>query len=237
VPFSPPDAKGSTEPPDSGDRYNRQEILPGVGKEGQKKWAEAKVLVAGEGPALQAGVTALASTGVNKLFILNSPSPNSAFPQFQTSGRQMQILPPDSKEFPDTSLAVVLSENAGFRHQLNRTFRKKPRPVLYGWPAGSGYALFFTNYGGDSSKVACPCLECFEVMNPKAFSKGTPAVQRLLGAAAVSEALLWILKPETPLLNKVWITSLDEGVSYHHEVSATYKCPACMIEEGAPITP
>ncbi|HTC20872.1 MAG TPA: hypothetical protein VK859_08490, partial [bacterium] len=80
-------------------------------------------------------------------------------------------------------------------------------------------------------------LECFEIMNPKAFSKGQPPVQRMIGAMAASEALQWILKGSSPLEGKVWITSLDTGVSYHHEVHPTYKCSARLLEEGAVVTP
>jgi hypothetical protein len=80
-------------------------------------------------------------------------------------------------------------------------------------------------------------LECFETLNPKAFSKGQPTISRILGALAASEALQWVLKGEAPIEGKVWITSLEEGVSIHHEVQPTYKCPAHLMEQGAPVTP
>ncbi|HUO56879.1 MAG TPA: hypothetical protein VMV05_01765 [bacterium] len=54
---------------------------------------------------------------------------------------------------------------------------------------------------------------------------------------AASEALQWLLKRESPLETKVWVNSLESGVSFHHEVRPTPKCPAWLLEQGAKITP
>ena len=75
------------------------------------------------------------------------------------------------------------------------------------------------------------------MMNPKAFSKGNEKVQRFLGAAAASEVLQFILKGDSPLEGRVWMTSLEEGVSFRHQVRPTPKCPARLLEEGAEVTP
>jgi hypothetical protein len=90
---------------------------------------------------------------------------------------------------------------------------------------------------GPHAEGKCPCLECFEVLNPKAFNKGTPVIQRLLGQAAASEALLYLLNGNSPLANKVCINALDVGISLHHEVHPSYKCPAQLEDEGATVTP
>jgi hypothetical protein len=74
-------------------------------------------------------------------------------------------------------------------------------------------------------------------MNPKAFAQGMISVQRILGAMAASEALQWILNEESPLEGQVWVTTLDEGISFRHEVQPTYKCPARLLQEGAVVTP
>lgn len=238
---SNPVAASSSNPPpveassDWAERYGRQVILPGVGADGQKKWADSTVLLAGEGPALQSALTALSSSGVNKIFILPSQGKDAPFPSFQTSGRQMQVLPPSFEKLPEASIALVLSDDGDFRRKSNRVFRKNPRPVLYGWTAGSGMALFLS--GTPALGESCPCFECFEVMNPKAFSKGEPEVHRVLGATAASEALQWILSGSSPLLYHVWITSLSEGVSFHHKVQSTPKCPARLGEQGIFYTP
>lgn len=201
---------GQTSP---SEMFSRQVILPGVGTEGQAKWASARILLAGEGPAWDAAETALKSTGVSHLIPWK--------PDFSE--------PPGGK----VDLSLVLTDDPAFRRQAGRMLRENRQPTLFAWCAGSGYALFAASH----EKGHCPCLECFETLNPKAFGRGTPAVQRLLGALAASEALQWILKGGTPLENKVWITSLEAGVSFHHEVHPSYKCPALLQEEGSPVTP
>jgi molybdopterin/thiamine biosynthesis adenylyltransferase len=214
-------------------RFSRQVILPSVGPEGQKKWSEASVLLAGEGAALHACATALASVGVPRLFVLSlgdfdSFSLTNAFPNLR-----MDVLPEESENLPDASIALITTENKEARRRLSRWLRHRAKPALFAWPAGSGFALFTARHQGGQ----CPCLECFEIMNPKAFSKGQPSVQNMIGAMAASEALQWILRGNSPLEGKVWITSLDTGVSYHHEVHPTYKCSARLLEEGAVVTP
>lgn len=198
--------------PTLNERFSRQVILPGVGEAGQQKWSDASVLLAGEGPVLEAAQTALKTSGLQKTLILTLET---------------------VKNIPPATLAVVLTENSKWRRQLSRQFRKASQPTLFGWPVGSGYALFLSRH----SEGRCPCLECFETLNPKAFSQYQPSVARILGASAASEALQWILKGESPIEGKVWITSLEEGASFQHEVKPSYKCPARLLQEGAPVTP
>ncbi len=218
--------------PELNQPFARQVILPHVGAEGQQKLGSATLFLAGEGTAFQSAATALASVGVSRILALNpegfDPSSLvSPHPDFKA-----EALPPSPSVLPAAALYLVVTEKDGFRRQMSRRLRRDSLPSLFGWCAGSGYALFLTRHHG-----GCPCLECFEVLNPKAFSRGTKDVQRLLGAVAASEALQWILKEESPILNKVWLTSLEGGLSLHHDVLPTYKCPARLTEEGAEITP
>lgn len=194
------------------ERFSRQVLLPHVGTAGQEKWGGSTVLLAGEGTALESALEALRRSGVSKLPLLKPGSLDAT---------------------PSASMTLVLTEDAAWRRTLSRSLRAASKPVLFGWPAGSGFALFLS--GAQSSQ--CPCFECFEVMNPKAFGKGTPSVRRMLGALAASEVLKWILDGKSPLAGKVWITSLDEGVSFHHQVRSSSKCQARMREEGAAVTP
>ena len=211
------------------ERYSRQVILPGVGVEGQKKWGEATAFLAGEGFALEAAITALSTVGVHKLLVLSGEAFDPSFFTQRVSNLQIQVLPLSAEQIPSSSVSLIVTENEGLRRRLNRQLRCERRPALFAWPAGSGFAIFFgTHQGG-----RCPCVECLEVMNPKAFGKGTPSIQRILGATAASEALQLILKSKSPIENKVWITSLGEGVSIHHEVLPSYKCGAMLLEDGA----
>ena len=219
-------------PPDP-ERFSRQVILPAVGPEGQKKWTEGSVLLAGEGVALQSAATALASVGVSRLFVLPLGNFDSFSLAEQFPSLHLDILPEEFERLPDSSMTLALTENKEFRRSLSRWLRHHARPALFAWPAGSGFALLAARHQGGQ----CPCLECFEVMNPKAFSKGGAPVQRMIGAMAASEVLQWILNESSPLEGKVWITSLDSGVSFQHEIHPSYKCPARLLEEGATVTP
>ena len=216
---------------DTQEKFSRQVILPGVGAEGQKKWNEASVLLAGDGIALQSAALALSSTGVSKITLLIHEKFDPSFLVSAPAQFNVDSLPL-SNELPKFSTAIVVSKDAHLRRRLNRLFRKNHQIAVFAWPSGSGYALFTSRYLN-----GCPCLECFEVLNPKAFSKGSVSVERLLGAVAASEALELILNGSSPLENKVWITALDSGISIQHEVLSTYKCPAKMIADGAKVTP
>jgi hypothetical protein len=216
---------------DPNEKFSRQVILPGVGTEGQKKWNDARVLLAGEGIALLAASQALSSVGISKISLLIHKDFDPSF--LVSSPPQINVEAiPFSNKLPTFTMALVVSQNAHLRRKLNRMFRKNHQPAVFAWPSGSGFALFTSRYVKDA-----PCLECFEVLNPKAFSKGSASVERLLGATASSEALEFILNGESPLENKVWITALESGLSTQHEVLPTYKCPAKMIESGAAVTP
>jgi molybdopterin/thiamine biosynthesis adenylyltransferase len=198
--------------PELEQRFARQIILPEVGVAGQKKWAEASLLLAGEGVALESARTALESAGLSQLIPWNLDS---------------------SAPLPASSLTLVVTEGASLRREISRRLRREARPTLFAWASGSGFALYFSRHSGRG----CPCLECFEAMNPKAFAHSQSPVQRLLGAMAASEALLWILKGETPLEGKVWMASLEEGLSFRHEVQASPKCQARLLAENLPVTP
>jgi hypothetical protein len=215
------------------DRFSRQTILPGVGPEGQAKWAQASVFLAGEGPALKAAAIALASSGVPKLTFLTESHFDSFSLDRQFPSLKVDVLPDDPDHLPSVSLSLVLSERAGLRRKISRLLRHQAQPALFGWPAASGFALMGARHQGGQ----CPCLECFETLNPKAFTTGAPTLQEVIGAMAASEALLWILKGSSALEGKVWVNSLGTGVSFHHEVKPSYKCAARMIEEGASVTP
>lgn len=216
------------------ERNSRRNILPSAaGKEGQKKLSEAALFVAGEGAALESTLTALCTAGVSNISILALEPFDTQALSIQYPGLKLGNISDDFKDLPKASLNLVVTENKEARSDLSRFLRKQARPTLFGWCAGSGYALMAASH----TSGKCPCLECFEIMNPKAFNSGSPTVQRLMGSMAASEALQWILKSDTPLENKVWVTSLESGVSFQHEVRPSIKCPALLLEKGAKITP
>ena len=225
------------EPSEWKERYSRQVILPAVGEAGQKKWAQAVVGVAGEGVALEAALLGLTTSGLSSIHLQTPESFDlgawkNHYPESALS------LSPSLVDVPHLSAVLILTENQELRRALNRELRLRQKSAFFGWCAGSGWALFFSRFKSQSGEASgCPCFECFETLNPKAFNTGSPEVQRLLGAAAASELLQWLLTEESPLENKVWITSLHEGLSFHHPVFSSSKCPAALIARGAKVTP
>jgi len=200
--------------------------------EGQKKWARSKVKVVGEGLALESCLTALASSGLGNLFVY-SPSPFDLQPYIQNYPQAHFDSLSDDLQPLDVDLILAVNCQASLRRRISRDLRTHKKTGLFAWPAASGFAIWL----GLHSKGACPCLECFEVLNPKAFNNGTPAVLRMLGQSAASEALLYLVQGQSPIANKVWVTSFQTGISIHHEVFPPYKCPAQLEEKGASVTP
>jgi hypothetical protein len=137
------------------EKFSRQVILPGVGAEGQKRWNEATVLLAGDGIALQSAASALSSTGVSKITLLIHEKFDPSFLVSAPTQLNVDSLPL-SNQLPDFSAAIVVSKDALLRRQLNRLFRKNHQTAVFAWPSGSGYALFTGRYLN-----GCPCLEFF----------------------------------------------------------------------------
>ncbi|MGH7739118.1 MAG: hypothetical protein ACREL1_03125 [bacterium] len=220
------------EPSEWKDRFSRQVILPAIGEAGQKKWNEASVGIVGEGIALEAALTALITSGLTTLRVL-------AFDEFDLSAWKNRFpesnlsLAASPVDFQELSAQLILTEKEAPRREWSRFLRARPRPAFFGWNAGSGAGLFFSKYEAGG----CPCFECFETLNPKAFNRGDSDARRFLGALAASEVLQWLLKGESPIENKVWITSLDAGLSVHHPVFPSAKCPAGLMDRGAKVTP
>jgi hypothetical protein len=188
--------------------------------------------VAGEGEALDACLTALASNGVGNIQIL-SPQPFDPKPFAQSHPKTRVEILPDLNTPSSADLTLVVTDQADFRRRISRQLRSQKKTGIFSWPAASGFALWV----GLHAKGKCPCLECFEAQNPKAFAHGSPEIQRLLGQAVASEALLFLLEGESPLANKVWINTFDTEISMQHEVIPSYKCPAQLVDEGAPVAP
>jgi adenylyltransferase/sulfurtransferase len=221
------------EGPGPDQRYSRQVLLPGVGEEGQKKWSQATVLLAGESTAFESALTALSTSGVNKFYILSQVIFDPSSFVSQNPDLQIQALDPSIERAPSASLYLVVTEHSSFRRKMSRLARRQNQAALYAWPLGSGFGVFYSKHQGGK----CPCLECFETLNPKSFNNAEKAVQRVLGAAAASEALKILLGEGSPLENKVGVTSMKSGFSFRHDVSPSYKCPVHLMDEGAVITP
>ena len=222
----------TSKPSEWKERFSRQVILAGVGEAGQKKWAQTTLGLAGEGIAFEAALVALITSGLSAIRLqtlenFDLVSWKSRYPESDLT------LLKSTAELPDSSPVLILTDDPALRRELNRSLRLKPRPAFFGWCAGSGWALFFSRFKSGEG----PCFECFETLNPKAFNEGSSEAQRLLGAAAATELLQWILTEDSPVENKVWITSLNEGLSFHHPVFPSSKCPADLIARGAKVTP
>jgi len=227
--------KGDPVPPSWRERFSRQIILPQVGEEGQKKWNASSFLLAGDGPALEAAGLALASSGVSRLWVHTPGSFDPSVWISRVSALEVEKTEAPEKVHPRASLSIVLTQDPALRKKMNRLSRKGPSNLLFGWTLGKGFALYC--YPPPSSASSCPCLECFEALNPKAFNPGATEVERILGAMAASEALQWALTGSSPLAGKLWVHPLSNAPSLYHEVSASPKCPAALADQGVTPTP
>jgi hypothetical protein len=216
---------------DLNENFSQRIIFPEAGAEGREKWAKSSILLAGGGSALRSAALALSNASVSQITLLIHKNFDPSFLASAPHQLNFEAIPL-LDQLPVFSSAVVVSPEPLLRRRLNRLFRKNHQTAVFAWPCGSGYALFTSRYLN-----GCPCLECFEVLNPKAFSRGSVSVESLMGEAAASEVLKLILNGVSSLENKVWITALETGISVQHEVLPAYKCPARMIEGGAKVTP
>ena len=159
------------------ERYSRQTLLSGVGVEGQKRWANALVRVAGEGDALEACLTALASSGIGNLQILRDPSFDSkSFGQFYPQTK-IEVIP-DLNVATTADLTLVVTARADLRRKISRQLRSQKKIGIFAWPAASGFALWV----GPHAEGKCPCLECFRGIEPQGL------YPRLTGSATDSGA-------------------------------------------------
>jgi hypothetical protein len=227
----------TSKPSEWKERYSRQVILPAVGEAGQKKWAQTTVGLTGEGIALEAALLALTTSGLSSIHLQTPGNFDAA--SFKTRYPESDLtLSKSLADSANLSALLILTEDPALRRDLNRSLRLKPRPAFFGWCAGSGFGIFFSRFQSHSPEgPGCPCFECFETLNPKAFNEGSSEARRLLGSLAAAELLQWLVAGESPVENKVWITSLDEGLSFHHPVFPSAKCPAFLIARGAKVTP
>jgi hypothetical protein len=216
-------------------RYSRQTILPLIGEAGQQKLSNSSVWLIGEGTVLEAALMALASSGLSQILVSSDSHFDESSWKNRFADSEISFLSLDTIQIPLVSLVLVLTSVDKIRKRFNRELRGKGLPAVFGWNAGSGIGLFFSRCENHGKK--CPCFECFEILNPKAFNEGVPEVLRFLGAAVASEALLWLITGKTEIENQVWIQSLDSGQSFYHPVSASFKCPAFLLEKGATVTP
>jgi hypothetical protein len=219
------------------ERYSRQVILPAIGEAGQKKWAQTTVGLVGEGIAFEAALLALMTSGLWSIRLLNPTGVDLGAWKTRYPESDLSLLK-STEDLPGPSAMLILTKDQALRRELNRSLRLNPRSAFFGWCAGSGWALFFSRFKSPAGTASgCPCFECFETLNPKVFDEGTSETQRLLGALSAAELLQWLLTDESPVENKVWITSLNEGLSFHHPVFPSSKCPAALIARGAKVTP
>ncbi len=202
-------------------RYSRQLIIPEISEEGQKKWRDVFVLIAGEKIALKAAITAFSATGIKNIFV-NKESDFSPLPFIkQFPDVHIQVLKYKMDNLPIFSAAIAFLNQRNFNEQIKQISQMKPQSVFLGWTTENSLIIYhLTNY-----QKSCPCFQCFKTLNTKAFGIGNNIIiQKVLAGLMTNEVLQFLIIGTSPIRNKIWITSLESGVTFKHDVYPTYKC-------------
>lgn len=191
-------------------RYERQLIVPEIGKEGQKKLADGSVLVIGAGGLGSAVLFSLAGAGVGTLGIVDGDTVslsnlnrqylytqndlnkkkaicaknrlNAFNPEISLRAFPVNITPDNAGELiQDFSVVVLAVDNIETRLLVNRVCQKQKKPLISGGVNG---------WDGDLMTVLpgkTACLRCLYQNIPEA--KGdTPSIGAVVSAIGSLQA-------------------------------------------------
>lgn len=239
------------------ERYARNLVLPGFGEAGQKKLAEARVLVVGAGGLGSPCAYYLAAAGVGRLGIaeadtvelsnlqrqilhstprLGHAKVDSAKERLEALNPNVQVRPHavrfDSQSGPgllkEYDLAVDATDNFETRFAINETCVRAGKPWVH---AG------VTQFEGQMMTIVPgegPCYCCLfrEPPPPGAVPSGAEAgilgsVAGLFGSLQATEAIKLILGLGDPLVGRMLIVDTLEMRTRIVELHKAEDCPVC----------
>lgn len=235
-------------------RYGRQIILPGVGKEGQKKIKAAKVLLMGAGGLGSAAGFYLAAAGVGKIGIIDSDvieisnlnrqilhnngrmgkskaesarqTLGDLNPDIEVVAYQVRLTSENALELiKDYDLVVDCSDNFPVRFLMNDVCVRTGKPLFYGAISGfEGQAMTILPGSG-------PCYHCLYPEQP-AFPTGQPfpvigVLPGLIGVIQATEVLKFILGEGDLLVGRLLLYNALTLDFFKLEIRRSPMCPAC----------
>lgn len=249
------------EPHPDSDRYDRQILLPEVGRGGQEKIRRAKILIIGAGGLGSSAAFYLAAAGVGHIGIadpdvvdisnlnrqilhapshigkLKTESATLTLNRFSTDtiviAHPIKLLSQEALGalIPEYDLILDCSDNYETRYALNEACLRHRKPWIYG---------AVSEFEGQVMTLIPGRTPCFRCLYPDArtLSKGPAAVMGvapgLIGTLQATEALKFILNQGKLLMGRLLFIDLLE---MHFDVMKTSRnkdCPACkhLIDFG-----
>jgi adenylyltransferase/sulfurtransferase len=234
------------------DRYNRQIMLPDLGKDGQKRLKSAKVIVAGAGGLGCPASLYLAAAGVGKLTIIDKDKFELSNLNRQVLGWQRDIgcskaevvaeklraLNPEievhslvieiteeniGELLQDTDIIVDALDNWKTRFIINAECVKREIPIIHAGVSGL-YGQIMTIIPGKT-----PCLLCLLPETPKEVSNFpvlgvTPAI---FASLQVMETIKLIVGFGETLTKKMLLFDLESMSFTIIPVEKNPECPIC----------
>lgn len=237
-------------------RYKRNILLNGVGKLGQQKLLNSKVLIVGAGGLGSPAAYYLAAAGIGRIGIvdadtvdlsnlqrqiihnfrdLGKPKAVSAAEKLRVLNSDVQVdiynkmLTKNNAEEIISSYQVVIdaTDNFAARQLINEVCYRLKKPFIYGGVlAMQGQVMTIVPDQG-------PCFSCIFRKEPPENAPTTStvgilgAVAGVIGSVQVSETVKILLQMGSPLVGRMFTIDLAEMLTDLIEVSRDNSCPVC----------
>lgn len=204
--------------------YSRQIVLQQIKASGQNKINKTKILLIGSNALVKMSATILNAAGLSRIWIFTENDTHANFRGPQNLDA-LDIHELSELEVNDFSLIGVFTNQIEWIRKINRALFMKRCTVFGGWNFQNGIAIYGSSY--PKQPFGDPCIECFEAWNQKFLANEEKDISLQWGMVSMvsTELLQWILTENSPLLEKIWITTVSQGMSFYHEIHFHEKCP------------
>jgi molybdopterin/thiamine biosynthesis adenylyltransferase len=242
--------------PEQAERYERNLLLAGVGREGQERLLHSRVLVAGAGGLGSPAAFYLAAAGVGHLTLLDPDkvslsnlqrqilhaTPDLGRHKVESAAEKLTALNPDvelealaaaldddnaADLLPGHDFIIDATDNFSSRHVINRVCLKLGKPFVYGGVLGwAGQVMTIVPGRG-------PCLACVFPGTPGPEAPTTAqagilgAVPGVIGTLQAAEAIRFILGVGEPLAGRLLVYDCLSARFHEVPVERNPDCPVC----------
>lgn len=249
--------------PDQQRRYARQLVLPGVGPEGQRRIADARVLLLGAGGLGSPAALYLAAAGVGTLGIVDSDAVDESnlqrqvlhrtadvgVPKVDSAARALAKLNADVKVVKHAvrlvagnadalldgyDVVIDGSDNLETRYALNDAAARRRVPVVHGSVyRWEGVVTTFIPFDGPCYRCLHPTMPPAELFESCEVAGVLGVMPGIVGTLQATEALKLILGVGRTLSGR--LLTIDARDMTFNEVSLARdpSCPACGGAGGA----
>lgn len=244
------------------ERYKRNILLDGVGREGQEKLLQSRVLVVGSGGLGSPAAYYLAAAGVGHIGLVDGDrvdlsnlqrqilhtTADLGRPKIESAREKLTALNPDTTItgfgawlgesnyryiIDGFDLVVDGTDNFAARFLINRACVEQRKPYIFGGVLGyTGQVMTIIPGRG-------PCLACiFRDAPPESAPSCSGigvlgAVPGMIGAAEAAEAVKVILGIGEPLVGRLLTYDALTMRFYDIEIGPDPSCPVCSSATGS----